>query len=156
MAITSLNHYFVRAKDLTQTKQFYVDVLGLTEMPRPPFPFPGHWLGTNGEVQVHIGPAQLENRSRYYLGTADDAAENQTGMIDHVAFVAADPEEFIDRFTQRGLTFRARSLKDMNLYQLFVKDPNGLMIELNFPGLSRHPLVQTEEYTEMAPASATS
>ena len=32
MAITSLNHYFVRAKDLTQTKQFYVDVLGLTEM----------------------------------------------------------------------------------------------------------------------------
>jgi catechol 2,3-dioxygenase-like lactoylglutathione lyase family enzyme len=156
MAITGLNHIFVRATDLARTRQFYVDVLGLTEMPRPPFPFPGHWLGTHGQVQVHIGPSQIANRSRYYLGTPDDAADNQTGTIDHVAFVAESPQAFIDRFAQQGLAFRARSLKDMDLYQLFVKDPNGVMIELNFPGLTEHPSVQTEEYTEMAPVGVAS
>jgi catechol 2,3-dioxygenase-like lactoylglutathione lyase family enzyme len=156
MAITGLNHYFVRANDLAQTRQFYVDVLGLSETPRPDFPFPGYWLGTNGGVQVHIGPGQIANRSRYYLGTPEDAVDDQTGTIDHVAFVAESPQTFIDRFEQRGLAFRARSLKDMNLYQLFVKDPNGVMIELNFPGLTEHPSVQTEEYTEMAPVGAAS
>src|SRR5205814_255977 len=68
MPLTELNHYFVRANDLEQTRRFYCDVLGFEEMPRPDFPFPGHWLGVGGKVQVHMGPHGIEHADRYYLG----------------------------------------------------------------------------------------
>ena len=45
MPIADINHYFVRANDLKATRDFYVNVLGFEEMPRPNFPFPGYWLG---------------------------------------------------------------------------------------------------------------
>src|SRR5262245_25874797 len=41
MPLTELNHYFVRANDLEQTRRFYCEVLGFEVMPRPDFPFPG-------------------------------------------------------------------------------------------------------------------
>jgi catechol 2,3-dioxygenase-like lactoylglutathione lyase family enzyme len=56
MPLTQLNHYFVRANDLEQTKDFSCRVLGFEVMPRPGFPFPGYWLGVNGQIQVHMGP----------------------------------------------------------------------------------------------------
>ena len=40
MALTELNHYFVRAKNLERSRSFYCDALGFEVMPRPNFPFP--------------------------------------------------------------------------------------------------------------------
>lgn len=136
MPIVDLNHYFVRAHDLEATRQFYMDVLGFEIMPRPNFPFPGYWLGVNGSIQVHIGPSSIPNRERYYLGTRADAVDGQTGVVDHVAFVANEPQEFVARFKQMKIDFRPRHLPESNLYQLFVRDPNGVVIELNFMGVT--------------------
>jgi catechol 2,3-dioxygenase-like lactoylglutathione lyase family enzyme len=136
MPIRELNHFFVRALDLENTRRFYNDILGFEVMPRPNFPFPGYWMGVNGSIQVHIGPSNIPNRQQYYLGTADDAADGESGVIDHVAFLADDPKQFIERFKQHGLQYRPRHLPDSNLYQLFIRDPNGVMIELNFFGVT--------------------
>ena len=59
MPLTELNHYFIRANNLEETKKFYCDVLGFEVMPRPTFPFPGYWLGVNGKIQVHMKAAIL-------------------------------------------------------------------------------------------------
>jgi catechol 2,3-dioxygenase-like lactoylglutathione lyase family enzyme len=149
MPLTELNHYFVRANDLKTTRDFYVEVLGFEEMPRPNFPFPGHWLGINGKIQVHMGPAGIENQEMYYLGTPKGAATDHAGVVDHIAFLASDPQEFIDRFRRLGMEFRPRSLPESELYQLFIKDPNGLTIELNFFGITQAPDWGGEDYSRM-------
>lgn len=149
MPIKELNHFFVRAGDLEATRQFYIDVLGFEVMPRPDFPFPGYWMGVNGSIQVHVGPSNIPNRQAYYLGTADDAADGQSGVIDHVAFLADDPAAFVERFKARGIEFRPRHLPDSKLFQLFIRDPNGVMIELNFFGLTEAPDWGGEDYSKM-------
>ncbi len=156
MPLTELNHYFVRANDLEKTRDFYVKVLGFEVMPRPSFPFPGYWLGINGKIQVHMGPAGIENQELYYLGTPKNAANDNSGVVDHVAFLASDPEEFVKRFKSLGMPFRPRSLPDSELFQLFIKDPNGVTIELNFFGIKAAPDWGGEDYSKMprAPGAA--
>ncbi|HTQ78255.1 MAG TPA: VOC family protein [Burkholderiales bacterium] len=149
MPLTELNHYFVRANDLEKTKDFYVGVLGFEVMQRPNFPFPGYWLGVNGRIQVHMGPAGIPNQELYYLGTPKNAASSNSGVVDHIAFLASEPEGFVRRFKSMGVEFRPRSLPESELYQLFVKDPNGLTIELNFFGIKQAPDWGGEDYSAM-------
>jgi catechol 2,3-dioxygenase-like lactoylglutathione lyase family enzyme len=149
MPLTELNHYFVRAGDLERTKNFYVDVLGFEVMPRPDFPFKGYWLGVNGRIQVHMGQAGIPNAELYYLGTTKRSAADNSGVIDHIAFLATEPEVFLKRFKEMGVSARPRSLPEFELYQLFIKDPDGLTIELNFFGIKGTPDWGGENYAEM-------
>lgn len=154
MPVTEINHYFVRANNLEETKNFYVNVLGFEEMPRPNFPFPGYWLGTNGKIQVHMGPHGIPNAELYYLGTKPDARTDQTGVVDHIAFLATEPKGFLDRFKELDVKCRPRYFAESNLYQLFVPDPNGLMIELNFFNVTDAPDWSGEDYATMARVTA--
>jgi catechol 2,3-dioxygenase-like lactoylglutathione lyase family enzyme len=112
MPLTELNHYFVRANDLERSKRFYCEVLGFEEMPRPNFPFPGYWLGVNGRIQVHMGPHGIQNSELYYLGTTPQSATDNTGIVDHIAFLATEPETFAKRFATLGLAARKRYLPE--------------------------------------------
>lgn len=149
MPIHSINHFFIRAENLELTKDFYMSVLGFEIMPRPDFPFPGYWLGVNGSIQVHLGPSNIPNREKYYLGTKDDAANGQTGVIDHVAFLAQEPQAFVDKFKSLSLDCFPRYFPESKLYQLFIKDPNNVMIELNFFGITDAPQWAGEDYSKM-------
>lgn len=139
MPLTELNHYFIRAKDLEQSRHFYCEVLGFEEMPRPDFPFPGYWLGINGKVQVHMGLDGIPEEATYYFGTTVHSARNNAGVIDHIAFLAEDAETFAKRFREVGLLSRERYFAAIKLFQIFVTDPDGLTIELNFPGIAVEP-----------------
>ncbi|PYN51603.1 MAG: hypothetical protein DME00_01520 [Candidatus Rokuibacteriota bacterium] len=149
MPLTELNHYFIRANELEKTKDFYCDVLGFQVMPRPTFPFPGYWLGVNGKIQVHMGPDGIDNADMYYLGTPKNAATDHAGVVDHIAFLATEPGNFIRRFKERGIDFQPRSLPEFDLYQIFIKDPNGLTIELNFFGMKDVTDWGGENYSKM-------
>jgi catechol 2,3-dioxygenase-like lactoylglutathione lyase family enzyme len=139
MPVIELNHYFVRAKDLEQSRRFYCDVLGFDVMPRPNFPFPGYWLGVNGKIQVHMGLHDVPNSELHYYGTTPASATDNSGSVDHIAFLATEPESFARRFEAIGLTARKRYRAEIQLFQMFVKDPDGLTIELNFPGTAVEP-----------------
>jgi len=151
MPVTELNHYFVRANDLESSRRFYCDVLGFEVMPRPDFPFPGYWLGVNGKIQVHMGPHGIPNAELYYLGSTPRSATDNTGVVDHIAFLATQPEAFAARFDAIGLQARKRYFPEFRLFQMFVKDPNGLTIELNFHGIETEPSwgAGAENYAEM-------
>lgn len=157
MPLTELNHYFVRANDLEQSRRFYCDVLGFEEMPRPDFPFPGCWLGVGGKIQVHMGQHGIPDSGLYYLGTSAQSATDNTGVVDHIAFLATQPEVFASRFDAIGLKAHKRYLPQFHLFQMFVKDPNGLTIELNFHGVDAEPAwgAGGENYADMprAPGS---
>ena len=68
-----------------------------------------------------------------YLGESALKEADDTGSVDHIAFVARDLAGMKARFTAAGCTFRERQVPSMNLVQLFIEDPNGVTIELNFP-----------------------
>jgi catechol 2,3-dioxygenase-like lactoylglutathione lyase family enzyme len=139
MAITGLDHYFVRANDLEATKTWYCEVLGFEEMPRPKFPFPGYWLGVNGAVQVHMGPHGIEGYDQFYVGTTAHSATDHTGTVDHIALVANDPSGMAKHCSELGVDAQHRWIPSFGIAQLFVRDPNGVMIELNFHGLDSEP-----------------
>jgi len=151
MPVTELNHFLIRANDLERTRDFYCDVLGFEVMPRPDFPFPGYWLGVNGKIQVHVALAGVPNSELYYLGSPKNAATSNSGVIDHIAFLATEPDKFNKRFEDRGLACRKRYFPEFQLYQMFVKDPNGLTVELNFFGMEKEPAwgASAENYAQM-------
>ena len=56
--------------------QFYEDVLGFVNGPRPPFNFPGAWLYSGGHPVLHIND----------ISGTDKQQRPDSGVIDHVAF----------------------------------------------------------------------
>jgi hypothetical protein len=70
-------------------------------------------------------------------------------VVDHIAFVATEPAAFIRRLQERGIDYQPRALPEFDLYQIFIKDPNGLTIELNFFGLKDIKDWGGEDYSKM-------
>jgi catechol 2,3-dioxygenase-like lactoylglutathione lyase family enzyme len=136
----SLNHFSIRTLDLTKTRHFYTDVLGFVDGPRPPFPFPGIWLYAGGtgdyaNAVVHvIGlDPQDPNGLNQYLGERDNTGLHGSGAVDHLAFFATGLPEMMNRLRAADVPYRAREVPVLGLHQVFVDDPNGIVIELNFP-----------------------
>jgi catechol 2,3-dioxygenase-like lactoylglutathione lyase family enzyme len=155
MPITDLNHYFIRANNLEATKRFYCEALSLEEMPRPQVPFPGYWLGRGDKVWVHMGPHGIPNHELYYPGSPPGVATDQAGVVDHIAFGAADPDDFRARLVRMKCEWWSRKLPSFNLFQIFVRDPDGLTIELNFFDVAKMPeWDETMNYDEMPRATA--
>lgn len=132
MTIKRLDHYFIYSRSLDRTADFYANILGLELGPRPDFDFAGSWFYLDGVPVVHAGTADFAG------GYPDNGVKdkshlkNGTGRLDHIAFRADNIQEFKDRLTKAEIDFHTQELKDFNLTQLFVKDPDGLTIELNF------------------------
>ena len=136
----SLNHFSIRTLDLEASRAFYVDLLGLQVGPRPDFPFPGLWLyqgPTSSYVNaaVHLigldrdDPAGLQA----YLGDRDEGNLRGSGAVDHVAFFATDLPAMMARLQAAGVAWRERTVPGVGLHQVFLDDPSGVMVELNFP-----------------------
>ncbi len=143
-----LNHFSIRTLDLQACQRFYCDVLGLTVGPRPPFPFPGLWLYAGdtalySNAVVHIigidrsDPAGLQQ----YLGERSEASLQGTGAVDHLAFFSTGLAPTLARLREHGVPFRERTVPVLELHQVFVEDPHGVVIELNFPAAEHAPAV---------------
>jgi catechol 2,3-dioxygenase-like lactoylglutathione lyase family enzyme len=139
MPLIKLDHFFVRARDLERSRAFYCEALGFEVMPRPDLPFAGYWLGVNGQIQVHMGPDGIPEADDSCLGTSKSSAKGKSGVVDHIAFQATDPAGVALRLANLGIPSRTRYIAEIRLYQIFVADPDGLLIELNFPGVETAP-----------------
>jgi catechol 2,3-dioxygenase-like lactoylglutathione lyase family enzyme len=135
MSIEKLDHYSIRTKDLESTRRFYTQVMGLEVGPRPDFPFPGVWLYQGRSAVVHVVGIDPNDASglQDYLGDKNLDTQPGTGTIDHVAFVGSDLGAMRERFQAAQVPFRERTVPTLNLHQVFLEDPNGVTIELNFP-----------------------
>ena len=54
MPLTELHHCSIRTEKLEETRDFYVDILGMEDGERPSFNFSGHWLYVEGKPVVHL------------------------------------------------------------------------------------------------------
>ena len=134
MPITGINHYLVVSKNLERSKKFYQDVLGLKIARRPDFGFPGYWLKTGDDICVHLA-SQAPNRIRdQFLLKKHPKGTTGSGSVDHIAFLAKDPHEVRKRIQKNRIEMHFRSFPDAKLFQIFLKDPDDVTIELNFLG----------------------
>jgi len=134
MPINELNHYLLVAKDLERTRRFYQDVLGLELADRPDFGFPGYWLKTGDDICVHLASQEPNEVRDMFLLKKHPKGTNGSGSVDHIAFLAKDAEEVRNRIQSRGVEMHFRSFPDAKLFQIFLKDPDDVTIELNFLG----------------------
>src|SRR4051812_28325985 len=54
LTFEKLHHVAVPVTDLARAKRFYGEVVGLRELPRPPFDFAGAWYAVNEDQQLHL------------------------------------------------------------------------------------------------------
>lgn len=132
MSLNKLEHFLVRADSLDQTRAFYEGVLGLKDGERPDFPFPGHWLYLGGVPCVHLVEEGFDQGFATYMGreVGETRSHESTGAVDHIAFNASDLEGMRKRIAEKGLESHEQSIT--GLHQIFIKDPNGITIEINF------------------------
>jgi catechol 2,3-dioxygenase-like lactoylglutathione lyase family enzyme len=97
VTIDAIDHVNIRAPaaDIAKLKQFYCDVLGLSEGWRPPFESRGYWLYGGGRPLVHLVEGPVED------DTGPVGASS--ARIDHVSFRTADFESLTARVGKRGI-----------------------------------------------------
>jgi lactoylglutathione lyase len=114
--IHELNHVALHVSDLAASMRFYGEVLGLPQLPRPAFNFPGAWYA--------LGSQELHLISDETLTPASRVHHHFALLVDDVFAVKAELES-------KGVTqFRGPSPRPDGPMQLFFFDPDGYMIEL--------------------------
>mgnify|MGYP003447107092 CR=1 FL=1 len=119
MAVTAMNHFTVLTDDVEATLRFYCDVVGLAQGPRPPLGFPGAWLYAGNQAVLHV----VGGRQR---------SELRAGVIDHIAFSASGLRDMVAALDAKGIAHQCRQQVGSGVWQVFLRDPNGARVELDF------------------------
>jgi catechol 2,3-dioxygenase-like lactoylglutathione lyase family enzyme len=134
MSSPVFHHVSVITRDLEHAKTFYRDVLGLTEVERPPFPHPGAWL-RSGPLEIHI---------TYYLG-----GSFRSGPVDpndtHFAIRVPDFEAAVADLARKGYVDSGEPTNPRRIVikrdnvtgypQLWIMDHDRNVIEINASSL---------------------
>ena len=86
-----------------------------------------------------MGPDGAPEATGHYFGTSAASARDNAGVVDHIAFQGTDAQGMARQLAKLGLPMKTRHIAEISLFQIFVSDPDGLMIELNFPGVAVAP-----------------
>ena len=134
MRLTHIEHFLVAADDIDATRDWYARVLGMQPGPHPDFGFPVHWMYVGGVDIVHIGPSAKSagDIQKKYLGRTSQDAGSGTGAIDHIAFRATGLRAMLEHLQKNKISFTQRRANGQALFQMFLHDPNGIKIELNY------------------------
>lgn len=121
-----INHVSVNARDLEESVDFYVELLGAERIPSPNFGVPVQWL-TLDHAQIHLFERDLEPTSHHHFAVTVDNLERayragkRRGAFDRVAF--------------------GNHLVEIpgDVVQLYVRDPARNLIEIDQAGVDRLP-----------------
>jgi catechol 2,3-dioxygenase-like lactoylglutathione lyase family enzyme len=126
LQVRVIDHITLVVKDLERSRWFYAHVLGMQEIPRPAFGFPGLWFQA-GVTQIHMnvdspeaGPAGLPA----FQGTMPSRGF-------HFAFDVESCDEAADQLRRLGIEIVTgpRSRPD-GARQLYIYDPDGHLVEI--------------------------
>jgi catechol-2,3-dioxygenase len=124
MEIKYLDHFNIRAPkgQLSAVKDFYIDILGFKVGFRPKMSGLGQWLYAGSNAMVHL--SEDENRT----------SQKGDDFLDHIAMRCVGINEFAKKLKENSIQYKPVQLPEIDLIQLFFKDPAGVTIELNFKG----------------------
>jgi glyoxylase I family protein len=124
MSIDGFNHINLRAPRalLDELRRFYIEVIGLQQGPRPAFRSYGYWLYAQGRDIVHLTEAR----------PAELRATHTATTFDHIAFTCTNLPAVEARLHRHGINYTVDHVPMTRQRQLFLSDPAGNGIELNF------------------------
>jgi len=133
MPLSHLEHFLIQTTDIQRTCDWYERVLGMKRGYTPDFKFPVQWMYVGERDVLHVteGGANVSENRKRYVGQESQAVSG-SGVIDHVAFRCEQLKDMLDHLARHKIDFKQRMVSDQGLYQLFLIDPNGVKIELNF------------------------
>ena len=140
MSVGVLDHFNIRTRKLADTVRFYEDILGLEKGARPNFAFSGAWMYSEGKAVVHLVD----------ISQTEEPQKPDSGVVHHVAFASRDFAGMKQRLETKRMEFDSRQVPGGDLWQIFVNDPNGVMIELNYEaakeqGVASAPAERTDD-----------
>ncbi len=123
MRATGFTHVSVHAHDLDESARFYAEVFGMEEIPAPAFPFPVRWLRV-GNLQLHLFQSEDPAPRGHHFGIDVDDFE---AAYEKVRELGVQEKE--------GYFSNVYELPD-GAVQLYLRDPTGNMVEVNWPDVS--------------------
>ena len=126
ISVKSFDHITLICTDLESTRRFYVDFLGLTEVPRPDFKFPGLWFQI-GNTQIHATQTSPEAG----LAGWGDQGGTIVSRGHHLAFAVEDVAQTLETVTLHNVRIASPlQQRPDGLKQLYLYDPDGHVVEL--------------------------
>jgi catechol 2,3-dioxygenase-like lactoylglutathione lyase family enzyme len=141
MAIQRLDHVNFITHDMLATIDFYCDVIGLESGKHLSIDtaqsvylyIPGQQIAI-----LHIGHANHAKSQPKFERFADldenNGGQFSTGSFDHFCLALDDDDYvvYIEKFEKKGVAYQTYCHDDFPLKQIWVLDPNGIRVELNF------------------------
>jgi catechol 2,3-dioxygenase-like lactoylglutathione lyase family enzyme len=123
---TRINHVSINARDLEESVDFYVELLGAQRLPNPNFGLPVAWLGL-GDTQLHLFERDVQPLTHHHLA------------------ITVDDLEPVYRAAERRGAFERRAFGNHlvelpgDIVQLYLRDPAGNLVEIDHHGVDRLP-----------------
>ena len=126
MAVHAIHHFNIRAsmEELLVLRDFYRDIIGLMPGPRPPFRSQRFWLYADGVPVLHLTAASS--------GVPLPEPSARRSAADHIAFRCSDLRATVARLDEHGIRYSIDAVPLANEIQIFLRDPSGVGVELNF------------------------
>ncbi|CAN5326613.1 hypothetical protein BH10PSE14_BH10PSE14_09570 [soil metagenome] len=129
MTVEALDHVNIVTQDLDRAESFYRELLALDSRAAPP-PLThetARWMyDTSGRAVLHLNSRDAPRVMDRYM------APGPTGALHHIAFRCRGRDDVVARLDAMGLAYRCNEVPAAGLRQLFVTDPDGILLELNF------------------------
>jgi catechol 2,3-dioxygenase-like lactoylglutathione lyase family enzyme len=129
--VEALDHVNIITADLEGTARFYAEIFGLEPRDGPP-PLThenARWMyDAAGRAVIHVNSLDCPRAYDREVRTGP------TGALHHVALRCSGYEELRARLARAGLEHRINLVAAIGLRQIFVLDPNQVLLELNFFG----------------------
>ena len=132
MKIEALHHVSLSVTDLERSRRFYREVLGLEEIARPPFDFPGAWFSLGASQQLHL---IVHPHSTFRNGKGLDTRDG------HFALRVASYRQTVDYLRSKGYREDAPDHPFQRIIlqphatagfpQIYILDPDRNVIEIN-------------------------
>lgn len=134
MQVDAIDHVNIRTPDVIGTGRFFADALAmtLTSSPGNADPAKAAWVcDAGGRAVVHLAAYDI-----LYPWEEEPPLPppGGSGRLHHVALRCTGYLATAERLSARGLSFRRNEVPQAGLRQLFVEEPNGILLELNFFG----------------------
>jgi catechol 2,3-dioxygenase-like lactoylglutathione lyase family enzyme len=124
--VRHIDHVTVVVKDLQKSRSFYVGVLGMQEVPRPAFRFPGLWFAA-GSTQIHL----IEEHPESGPAKVFVPQECEISRTHHFAFEVDDALAATERLKELGIPIAAGpKQRPDGPTQVYVQDPDEYLVEL--------------------------
>ena len=141
MSIKRLDHVNFITHDMPKTIEFYCKVIGLIHGQHLSIDTAQSvyfYIPDNDVAILHVGNAKADKKQPKFERLAELEKKHDgrfsTGAFDHFC-LALDDEDYviyIDKLEKTHIPYQTYCHEDMPLKQLWLLDPNGVRVELNF------------------------